>query len=459
MSTTTTFPFTTSGNYTASDSEDIGVSGGNGTLLDRIPSDGTFFCNFSSSTTANWSDGTAAPSTSSGSPTISGGYLVLDASEYVRWVGGDGNIPAGNTGCIRFVVQPQYSGNPGATQMFVISFTLGGSNDKIEIKHDTSGNLLAIIRDEAANGVVNISHAWSPTSGTDYEIELNWDGTNGATRLFLDGTQVGSTDNSTFTRSLATSNSFLDVGLSATQAFEMDYLVIYDAVQHTSNYTSNGEPAAVSYATDNPTLTTNTTVSGGLRSFTADTTASGSDAIKFVLQVAGQDKYWTGSTWANSSSYSQSNTATEINNNIQELHTGNDPVKIKVYLHSDDGSTTPTINEMSITYDAADASATTPTLVFLEGWLYDYNSALSGETVEVRPTVGFVNEEIFLNGAWKTFATSADDGYFSGYIYSSAGVGKTWEFRIGGKKYRAQIPDQTSVKFSDLTITPVTNGD
>ena len=147
---------------------------------------------------------------------------------------------------------------------------------------------------------------------------------------------------------------------------------------------------------------------------------SGSDAISYVIVVGSTDKYWDGDSWETSTGYTQSNTAADINTNLLTLDTNNNLCKIKVYFHSDDGTTRPTIDTMSISYDAADTVATEPTRCFLEGYLYDYNGPLSGQLIEVRPVSGFVNSEIFITHAYQTFDTSASDGYFSGFIWESS---------------------------------------
>lgn len=452
MSTTTIFPFTTAGNYTASDSDRIEVSGGVGTLK---TSGATATATYTSSLNFDWADGTLT-ATTTGTPTVDGGYAKLDSGEIIEYVYTDGNIPEDNTGCIRMSVQPQYSGSPSATTYY-LSCQNSGNQNAVFIQHQTNGSLIFSVYSSSGSLSVNISSAWSPTSGQDYIFECNWDGATGASRFFIDGTQVGITDNTTFTRTGMTVDT-MDIGRGSSEPFWVKWFEIFDEPQNTANHTANtAGPIATRYSTASPNLLTNTAISGNILTFSATENTTGSDTVTYAIKVNGTDYYWTGSAWATSSGSAQTNTAAEINTNIPTLDTGNNDVTIRTYLNSDDGTTTPTIDSITVTYDAADQAATEPTFCYLEGYLYDYNGPVSGQLIEVRPTAGFASSEIFVSHDWQTFDTTASDGYFAGRIWESASTGNTWEFRIGTKKYRVSVPNATSAKWSDLTITAVTS--
>jgi hypothetical protein len=79
-----------------------------------------------------------------------------------------------------------------------------------------------------------------PVLGTEYDIEFNWDLTNGETRLFIDGVQLGNTVTTTFTRNNVTS---LALGLSSnTSDLTIRDFGTYNTVQHTSNFTIKSLP-------------------------------------------------------------------------------------------------------------------------------------------------------------------------------------------------------------------------
>jgi len=174
-----------------------------------------------------------------GTAVIASGKLDAGAAGVCYWDAVD-NGDFLQTGTIRFKYTPQYTGGPGATGA-VIMLRDATATNYIQIKHNPSTSLQVVITD--STGVLQISNAlgnWSPVSGTEYEIELNIDVTTGATRLFIDGVQFGSTQTDTFTRGAVTQ---ILLGAEQDDAAVLpidahyDDLVIWDTVQHTSDYT------------------------------------------------------------------------------------------------------------------------------------------------------------------------------------------------------------------------------
>jgi len=107
------------------------------------------------------------------------------------------------------------------------------------------------------------------------------------------------------------------------------------------------------YPLDDPTVE----VAGGqlmdcLDTFAAEVTETGADAVRFHLSVSGQAKYWDGVAWENSNgTYAESNTAEEINTNAGSLDLSSGAtVKVVAVLHSDDGTTTPSVSSVTMSY-------------------------------------------------------------------------------------------------------------
>lgn len=115
------------------------------------------------------------------------------------------------------------------------------------------------------------------------------------------------------------------------------------------------------YATTNPTIDIDAVVLASVsgqapmawNSFTETIFFAGLDAIKYTLSNDGGIiyKYWDGATWSNSAGYVQSNTGTEINTNIASFPLTASGMKIRVYLHSEDGTTTPSIGNLTVNFD------------------------------------------------------------------------------------------------------------
>src|SRR3990167_888374 len=204
MSISTTFPFTTPGDFTY-DTTKVEITGGKAKLLDLTPSNATCGATFTSNINLNnWSAGTVT-GTATGGATVSSGKLNLIFDD-VRYVSYDADLNADSqqTGCIRFKLTPNYSGTPSTQKTFFgISQAFSNLNNLIQLNQlITTGNLAVAFYDSTGVAMSSADLGnWSPTSGTEYEFELNYDFTSGATRLFIDGTQKGSTITSTGTRS------------------------------------------------------------------------------------------------------------------------------------------------------------------------------------------------------------------------------------------------------------------
>lgn len=215
------------------------------------------------------------------------------------------------------------------------------------------------------------------------------------------------------------------------------------------------------YPTDDPTILTNSSFSASeVLVFAETVNKSGSDDVKYVIQVDGQDLWNNAGTVENSNgTYVQSNTAAEITAEIDQFVTSRSSVKIKAFIHSDAGTTSPELDLLSLTYDAALPDPTLPTLVDLNGYIYDMNGPISGQTVQARPYLaGYSSYSsgsgVFHKYAWETIATTGVDGFFSGDIYLQP-AGKYIEFKIGSQRYYTQLPDQAAVDFSTLDLTVI----
>jgi len=182
--------------------------------------------------------------TGTGSPVITSGKLDLTGLT-VKYVDYDANLNADSqqTGCVRIKVTPNYSGVPtGDKVFFVITKADGDADNAINLLHKiATGNLDLGIFDSTGAAIINVSlGVFSPTAGVEVEFELNWDITAGATRLFKDGVQFGSTQSDTGTRDSGIG--LLRIGSDFTGVSTSDFFVndlqIYSTVQHTANYTS-----------------------------------------------------------------------------------------------------------------------------------------------------------------------------------------------------------------------------
>jgi uncharacterized protein involved in tellurium resistance len=109
------------------------------------------------------------------------------------------------------------------------------------------------------------------------------------------------------------------------------------------------------YLQTDPSMVSATTFDAEqLFTFVENSTVTGSDAIKYIMIVDTVKYYWSGSAWVESDgTYSQSNSSTDVNTNILALMDRVKTVGIQIFLNSDDGSTTPEITSLVITYGSA----------------------------------------------------------------------------------------------------------
>lgn len=350
------YPFTTPGNYTY-DANLVEVVGGKAQLKNQIDPDELFYNNFATKDLLRTTGGGSATGTLAGSAAVAGGLLSIPNATG-SWtinpqlmLGADPNI-----GCIRLKYTPQYSGSPGTTQYIYEEKFSSGAN-RIWIYHNTSGNLQVEFRNSAGAGAGTLAAiaGWAPTAGTTYEIELNFNTTTGTQKLYLNGVQQGPDHGATFVRTATANLGVIGFG-SIVQNFNVDDFQRFGAMKHTSNFASE-IPRTVpetTYSLTNPTIRPNTTVAADALAGLSDAvTEPGSDSVTHTISVAGTEKYWDGAAWSDSDgSLAQTNSAAVIAANAAALDiSGGATIFPVTYLHSDDGSTTPDIDELTLSYD------------------------------------------------------------------------------------------------------------
>jgi hypothetical protein len=212
---------------------------------------------------------------------------------YVRYAAA-GNADLTQIGTIRFKITPNYSGTP-STSLGIISIGNASTLPNLFVlRHvDTSGILNMAFWNSSGVSIFESTSVWSPISGTEYEFSLNFDFTAGATRLFIDGTQFGSLQTQTGTRT--STASFVQIGdyiygTPYLSNFSIRDLIIYNTVQHTADYTPGYSTESI-YTThingptkiaDSAYLGNATTPLGSFRWGTSGTIGiSGSEAITF----------------------------------------------------------------------------------------------------------------------------------------------------------------------------------
>lgn len=537
---------------------------------DTRPANSTFYASYTNNVNGNWGNGLLIGSPIGGA-SVSGGKLDLAHSD-VRYVDydADGNADSQQTGCIRFKLTTNYSGNPGSIQSFVIiSKTDGDATNAIKI-FQSSTLLFVTINNNVGGTIVSNAETWNPVIDTEYEIELNWDITTGETRLFVDGVQLGSTLTDTGIRSsdIGLLRAGADTGGSNSSNFFINDLIVFDTVQHTSNYTpdwsniyetiyvessvilpemehagagtiklfnsflttetesprytlqigrsgdylywtgsawvvsdgtySQANDAAtfntncgsldvdgenygqfkiifpgtntqnsvdeltaninvdIGYLTTNPTIEMITGFrTDGLEGFTETSTKTGNDEIKYIIKKGSTWYYHNGSSWTVSNeTYNQSNTAVEIETNKTSLLDDSTQCYIKAFLHSDDGTTSPELDNIKVEYSFGGEIPDTIDTCIVWGYLKDNQGNPDQSTITV-----FLNKDRVLYKTNTTIVseritvTPDDVGYWEVELIETENMedDSKYVFDFGdGIITRKQIPNESTKNYYDL---------
>lgn len=222
-----------------------------------IPQDATYFASFATAIAPDMNVGSPTI-TPTGSPTITGGWLVLSGGAKNIIIRVAGNASFTQTGTIKFKFR--CNTQPGATtRIFGITIDVGNPNSNIIMSIDSSYNIILSLYDYANTPLINaVSVASGISLGVEYVIELdiNLNSAN-STRLFIDGNLKN-----TYTVAIGSRReplpTFLKFGdLSQTVTFDIKDVVIYNNIQHTAafngshTYTYTGPTA---YATTSDAL-------------------------------------------------------------------------------------------------------------------------------------------------------------------------------------------------------------
>jgi hypothetical protein len=308
------------------DSDLIEVLNGQVQQKNKRPSNAIFYSSYNSDINGNWGDGVLT-GLAVGGASVSDGKLDLTHND-IRYVNYDanGNADSQQTGCIRFRLITNYSGNPGSVQSFVVvSKSDGDATNAIKI-FQSSTLLFVTVNNNVGSAIISNAEIWSPVIDTEYEIELNWDITTGETRLFVDGVQLGSTLTDTGIRSsdIGLLRVGADTGGSNSSNFSINDLIYFDSVQHTTNYTPDWSDIYEYEYLESEVILPEMEYTGAGTLITFDsfiTTEGGSPRYSLQIGRSGNYLYWNGSAWVTSDgTYSQANDKATFNANLASLN-------------------------------------------------------------------------------------------------------------------------------------------
>lgn len=215
------------------------------------------------------------------------------------------------------------------------------------------------------------------------------------------------------------------------------------------------------YSLTNPTVKTKMLFLTNVIGSCVVTWATGTDTlneVRFAVEVNGEEKYWDGISWVLSTGYSQTNTPAVLATNIASLvsATKRNYVRFVAYLHSNAGTSTPTLYNIQVVFNYTLTSAVNVCTVY--GTLLDAEGdPFVGATVTARPLSSLLNgTSLIANDAIRT--TTNASGYWSMDLIYSSGYSSSNQYEVVFESedgvYRAifirTVPSEATKSFSDL---------
>lgn len=216
------------------------------------------------------------------------------------------------------------------------------------------------------------------------------------------------------------------------------------------------------YPVDNPTIKPASAINAdSFDSYSETVIKAGSDDIKNVVEIDGQNKYWNGSAWVNSAGYAQSNSESDSMDNASALDiTLGVELRTVWHIHSENGMTTPALDLATLGYDFFGPPDTKPETCEVYGYVTD-KAAQDKEniTVEVKPIrAQVVKDANFLMDGQSSTITTNSVGYFEKELIRSSAFNPEMGYRFTFRNAQGRllfdrtvkIPDQLSCSFDGL---------
>lgn len=459
---TRTSNFGTPAEYTY-DAAKVDLTGGIAALKNLTPANSHLGATWTSSANANWHSGSGTPPGYNliGSPTVSGGLLnCLGGGNVGLYYDSSALANVTTQGAFKTKFKPNYSGTPPANQSIFELKDPAGVNNRICLFHGATGYFRLTTHDNtgaAVHAAANVGGSvWSPVSGTTYELEFNFNAATGVFSVYINGTLHGSASVLTYTRGSSATRFYLGAGaLYAAANHSYDDLVVFSTAQHTSNYTPGYTLPETKFDLTNPTVVLETQKLSFLAPFSllsvtgfaATEPIALPEIVKYEVSTDDGTTWlrWNGSAWVTSSGYSTANTKSELNTNLPSLDVAtSDKFKVRAYLHSDLGHTTPTLDDVIVTYSASQYSSEATVLTNTP---IETNGITSMAETATRPGTTNIRYIAMVNGTLKYWNGSA-------WATSNGTYAQATEFAAFNTNIGTLVASPSLVKFMAVFYTP-----
>jgi hypothetical protein len=210
----------------------------------------------------------------------------------------------------------------------------------------------------------------------------------------------------------------------------------------------------IGYPTDNPWIEPVQAISSieELINFTETINISGSDAIKYALYKNSNLYYYDGDWIISDGTYAQSNTAAEIIANISSFTTEKIDFNFRAFLHSDDGTTTPELDSVTVVYDFAQ-KITDPEMCLVYGYSLNPDNTPNTDVIVITLNIG-ANETLGNNQLSRKaiYITPRDDGYWEKELANTEDMetDSYYEWIYQGRTTKRKVAKQDKQEYNEM---------
>lgn len=318
---------------------------------------------------------------------------------------------------------PVYDQSPDNNQyMLTLTEALGSLNGVFTIQHQADGNWSA--RVYSATGALKFSPASAApfmlNQNQEYDITIVYSRALGYLSMFIDGVEIIS---HTFTANASTRavpsqilimGTYYNTNFTSIGGYFRD-LELYTGLEHASGADFSAQiPRVIPiYPTGSFSIENNSPVlADGLSDFMDIAIAPTGTSVTYIIKFKGFLFYWDGAEWVTSNgTLAQSNTITEVNDNVQEdFGVDGGTITMVALLTSDTGCASPTLTELAFLYSFHGVDNGVPTSIIYGTIVQDEGVPLTDSTLE------FTSKPYFINGNLvtvnETITVNQNTGYF-----------------------------------------------
>lgn len=425
----------------------IDVDGGVAKLKDIRESGWAFFDNFSDASNATYGRGTLTR-------TLTNATIVDGELDCTGGTPKTANYENDNLESlveeikIDFKFKPDFNGIPPADTPFLFHLYNATAN-QVQCYVTSTGTI--VVRAYDSSGVFAINRSISKTDwvqNQQYRFVLFIK--SGDSRLYLDETLLW-TDTNTWTRTsqplvLYIGNSS---GKSNLSNFKFDDFYISSSVgSYELDSTYN------IYSISNPTILFSDTnfYMLALESFTYTATITGNDSIT-AIQKKGDDNYYYNEGWiVSDDTFLQSTALEDVNTYKSTFTTERILYGLTIFLHSEDGMTTPEISLLSIGYEFAGEEQDTIDYCAVWGYSTNLDGTPNSDKIVIKPkkkTVKYKNSTIFLESKF-VITPSTTDGFWKKSLIENENMedGSSYLAQYKGRVIEISVPNQSTAMFN-----------